>query len=198
MCSLAICMSSLDKCQLLFFSPFFECYSDSCMSCLYIVEINPLLIFSFAIIFFPLRVVRVVFSPCLQSPLCASVFKFDQVPLVYFCFCFYYSMRRIIQVLVMIYVIECSACVFPLSILISGCTFRYLIHYYFLCVYGVDFVSDILIKSLIRPSNFKIVSLGFLCILLCHLQTRKSFTSSGFLFFFFFSDCHSQASKTIE
>ena len=43
---------------------------------------------------------------------CAEVFKFNQVPLVYFCFDFRYSRRWLIEDLALIYVIECSAYVF--------------------------------------------------------------------------------------
>ena len=63
-CLLAICMSSLEKCLFrsfphLFFSFFFPHFLIglfvflvlSCMSCLYIVEMNPLSVVSFAIIF---------------------------------------------------------------------------------------------------------------------------------------------------
>ena len=79
------------------------------MTCLCFLEIKHLLVGTFTSIFSQ----SVGFFCFVYSFLCcAQAYKFNYVPLVYFCLCFHYSRRYIQKNITAIYVKGCSACIF--------------------------------------------------------------------------------------
>ena len=113
------------------------------MRYLYILEINPLLVTLFANIFFP--ILWVAFPFVNDFLCCAKAFKFNYVPFIYFCFQFSLLWEMDQKYIDVIYIKECPAYVFSMSFIVSGLTFRSLIHCEFIFAYGVRECSNFIL-----------------------------------------------------
>ena len=111
----------------------------SCMNYLYISEINCLSAVSFAIIFSHSE--GCFFTLLIISFAVQKLLSLIRSHLFYFC----YSRRWVIEDLAVIYVRECSECVFPKSFIVSGLTFRSLTCFEFIFVYGVRKCSNFIL-----------------------------------------------------
>ena len=136
------------------------------MNCLYILEINPLLVALFADIFAH-SFYGLSFCFIYGFLWCAEVFKFNYVPFI-FCFYFNHSRRWCGKDIAVIYVRVFWLMFFSKSFIVSSLTFRSLSHFEFIFVCGVKECSNfIFLHVAVQFSQHHLKRLSFLyCMIL--------------------------------
>ena len=122
---------------------FFVFLALSCMSCLYILQIYPLAVVSFDLVFSHSD--DCLFTLLIVSIAVKNLFKFNQVPLVYFYFYFLYSRRWVIEDLALFMPSGVLLMLSSKNFIVSGLTFRSLIQLEFLFVFGVRKYSNFIL-----------------------------------------------------
>ena len=174
---LAICMSSLKKCLFKSFSHFlielFFWHWVVWAACIFwkliLCQLFHMLLFSPSLgdCLFTLLIVSFAVQKLL------SIIRSHLFTLVFY---FHYFRRWVTENFALIYIIECSAYVSSKSFIVSGFTFRSLIHFEFIFVYGVRKCSNfILLHVAVQfPQDHLLRRLSFLqCIFLPTLSNIR-------------------------
>ena len=119
-----------------------------CMSCLYILEINPLLVASFANIFSHSE--GCLFILFMVSFAVQKLLRLIRSHFFYVCFYFHDSRGGLKKILLRFISNSVLPMFSPKSFIVSGLTFRFFIHFAFIFMYGVKECSNFICLHLVQ------------------------------------------------